>query len=86
MGEKIVCIYCLKDSSGTRNLEHVISEASCNSENRSFATLLETNLGIFVELRLLSLDIFRLLTGWRNEIELETINNGYIINLNHLSF
>lgn len=86
MGEKIVCIYCLKDSSGTRNLEHVIPEASCNSENRIFATLLETNLGIFVELRLLSLDIFRLLTGWRNEIEPEIINNGYIINLNHLSF
>lgn len=86
MGEKIVCIYCLKDSSSTRNLEHVIPEVSCNSENRSFATLLETNLGIFVELRLLSLDIFRLFTGWRNEIEPEIINNGYIINLNHLSF
>lgn len=52
---------------------------SHSTANRSCSTLYETDLGPFVGLRLLSLDFFVSLTGWRSEIEPEVIKNGYCI-------
>lgn len=52
---------------------------SHSTENRSCSALHEINWGKFVELRILSLDFFVSLTGWKSEIESEIIKHGYSI-------
>ena len=52
---------------------------SHSTANRSCSTLYETDWGPFGGLRLLSLDFFVSLTGWRHELEAEIIKNGYDI-------
>lgn len=52
---------------------------SRSTANRSCSALCETDWGPFLGLRLLSLDFFVSLTGWRSEIESGVIENGYDI-------